>query len=585
MERAVLMIGVALFFDLLKFLFSLLFLFAPLIIGTAAGLLTAAKCADIVDFAWLCHQLGYAVGTVAGVATAAAEIFTGVGAAAIGAVGEVFADMLGFSAALVFFIWYLLAGIKLFGTKRASIRFFITMTGTVANLVPFINLGPWTTASVSAVVWQAVKEDAEEKRKEKIKKARELRTPFSAADSLRSVRQSPRETRMEGLRGLKKKFVSQQEGLATVQARMAEQLQKNPDMTGEEIYEQFVHEGEKFGINETQKAAARGIAERYEKRRDSIRELRNAYGDDRELYKVLFGRYPNGRVQIIPGPASLYVRAFDPSDYARIYRNDGGHGLHETDTEASAKSGGVSLDRSWRVPELAGAITAENASRYGDAASERVRSHEEQHAIKKLFGDKLRNDSTIASAEERARDEILAYATDGTSPAQIVRTLTTPKENGGLYDYLHPQRQWGKENGYSEDVVETVYGIGPDSDHGKKVVAGVDALATLMTNGYSLEEAKALLIHEPLHRWPKVADRIERAPSPKIEGYRQEQRRISRREALAQVGGAALRGAALGTAGVALNTLVGDTETRPPRPTWRNPDYIDVDESPPEGAG
>ena len=597
-----LFIGLAVLFDVLGVVFALFFIFAPLIIGTVAGIATAEYCKAHLDWAWLCTQLGYAVGTASGVATFVVEWFTGVGAAAIATAGHVLSMMVALIAWLTFTFLFLLRGIWFTGSKHAVRRLVFALGAALGEMLPLINMIPLTTISVYHMVKATRAEDAARKR------AQEMQS-FNPETSLRGVRQVPREERAEKLVRYKEQLAVQQEGLAVTQARMAEKLQENPDMSAREIYDEFVREGSAYGITEQQKAMVSDVARTYEERRRSIREIRSQYGDDRELYKALFGKYPNGRVQIIAGPASLYVRAFDPTDYGRIYYRTHDRSLSEEDLGHAMKTGGVTLG---------GAITAENASYHNDETeSENIRRHEEQHAIKRLFGERLRPQrfnvlddrspfgrywkekesfwrgkrsdpshnptlaqpylrqfaQELARAEDRARDEILAYVSGGTGPQDILAILTRPREQGGLYDYLSEHRERVRRDGMRESDIETVYGMGSSSEYYQTVARGIGATQRLMEQGYSLEEMKALLIHEPLTRWDKVVDRLENVPSPKISEHREEERRMSRREALRQVAGVAVRGAALGAVGgTVLGTLTRDTRKPRPEGEWINPD-------------
>jgi hypothetical protein len=83
------------------------------------------------------------------------------GAGAIEAVGEVFADAINFMAWTLFYLWFFLSGTKFMGGKRAVNRFFSAAGGAIAGSIPFLNIGPTITIGVAAIEWHQWKEDQE----------------------------------------------------------------------------------------------------------------------------------------------------------------------------------------------------------------------------------------------------------------------------------------------------------------------------------------------------------------------------------------------------------------------------------------
>ncbi len=158
--------------------------------------------------------------------------------------------------------------------------------------------------------------------------------------------------------------------------------------------------------------------------RRAINYLREEAGDDQRLFRVLFGREPNGKISFIEGPFSLHVRCYDLTDYAWIHSGmyadpnapigaeprpeqlaaadtTGGVALFETrnkeaflETEPLALADDGQLEPtksrllSGALKALEGALTAENASReeQSDTESWRVFRHEERHVRNRLMG-------------------------------------------------------------------------------------------------------------------------------------------------------------------------------------------------------
>lgn len=155
--RAVFMLGVALMFSIVILVFSTFPISAPVLAGTILDVVVTQKTGSSI--------LGSAIGLVAGMSLTAAEYITGVGIAAMSAVGEVVADSLELLAlGLIFPLWYLILGIKQFGGKHALHRLFISMASLIAGLIPLINILPTVLIGVYLVILSVRKEDAENMR-------------------------------------------------------------------------------------------------------------------------------------------------------------------------------------------------------------------------------------------------------------------------------------------------------------------------------------------------------------------------------------------------------------------------------------
>ncbi len=152
--KATLMLGVALIFSIIILIFSTFPISAPIIAGITIKAVVTQKTGSNI--------LGDAAGWISGISITSAEFLTGVGVAAISAVGEFVADSLEFLAlGLIFPLWYMLSGIKLLGDKHAVNRFFISMTSFILGLIPLINILPTVLIGVSLVILSVRKEDAE----------------------------------------------------------------------------------------------------------------------------------------------------------------------------------------------------------------------------------------------------------------------------------------------------------------------------------------------------------------------------------------------------------------------------------------
>lgn len=153
------MLVVALILSLLIFIFAIFPIAAPFILAAATKIEVTQHAGSVI---------GSAAGLLSGLTLGAVELFTGVGAALVAAVGDAVADVIEFFAlALVFPVWYLMSGIKQSGSKHGQKRFFMSMTTFILGMIPLINILPATLVSVSLNIWSVRKEDAEEMKKYK----------------------------------------------------------------------------------------------------------------------------------------------------------------------------------------------------------------------------------------------------------------------------------------------------------------------------------------------------------------------------------------------------------------------------------
>ncbi len=371
---------------------------------------------------------------------------------------------------------------------------------------------------------------------------------------LQNIKDAPKEYRELLVGRFKEKLKKRIEGLAAVQAAAIAVIEKNPDMPKDDLLRLIKELGSRYGMTQGQEETAESLMDLYEFRHAKVKELRRRYPKDRELFKVLFGRDPEGKVEIIEGPVTLYVRCENPDDYARIYNQkflkEGKEDIQPSDRETADKSGGAYINTSL-IPSLEGAIIAEKSGWRGFAVREYINSegtqkHEEQHALWAFFGRKIERfliDGRLGHAktdEEKelalkhllrfnrqdidyqASNEILAYCAEERDFEEIYSSLTKPEVTGGLYEYFDDRERlaterWvydelpGKLGKSSEDFkklldkdIKEVY----VTEYHKLIKEGIKSFEKLKKAGYSTQKAIAVLTHEPLSRWRKTADRL-----------------------------------------------------------------------------
>jgi len=384
---------------------------------------------------------------------------------------------------------------------------------------------------------------------------------FQPELELEAIRRAPAGEKAELMREFREKLSQQKEGLAYVQEQVLAEIRKNPDISADSLKAFAGALGKEYGINDEQTQNAEAVIDAYREKHEGVRKARLQYPDDAKLFNHLFGKDPAGKVEVVEGPMTLYVRCYDQGDYAFIHGYkflNRDRTVTPGDIAVANMSGGVyigdCLDTS-----LYGTIIAENTAQLVRAYpsdektrsenSNRIHTHEEQHAINPLFIEKMqfmrwidraRNAKTeedvaavfrsvfretrIHKAERRAKDEILAYFKDRTPPTEILKLLLVKKSEGGLYDYLHTSETADPSSFVSQylgadekklhkavprimaDVRSQVFG----QEYETLLNKGVAALMRLELDGYTPDRAIALLVHEPLARWEKVVSRLRK---------------------------------------------------------------------------
>lgn len=379
---------------------------------------------------------------------------------------------------------------------------------------------------------------------------------FDVNEGLALIRYADTADRPQQLADFKERHAYQLEGIATIQEELLTKLRRHKDTPLSELEAWLNESGKRYGLTEVQRSLGRSVLTKYAERQEHLTALRTKNPDDTHLYAELFGSLPNGKVEIVDGPGTFYVRCHNEDDYQHLfysrfkYKGE----LTEEQKQYAAKSGGASIATALD-PRVEGSIILENSVYlYGPnnqyrsdgeriRRSESIRIHEEQHALKRFFGEALyrtsmlddlldsdnpEDDARILTryaehrreviAEDRARDEILAYFKDGTNPSAIRAMLL---DKAGLYNYLKDKERdvlvgsvkvvsnidaedLETITTLSQSVITKVFG--PDYER----LIGVACVipAWLEHFGMTPEQVVGILVHEPLGRWEKVAKRL-----------------------------------------------------------------------------
>lgn len=380
---------------------------------------------------------------------------------------------------------------------------------------------------------------------------------FAPEAELENIRRAPREGRRELVREFKEKLAYQMEGIAKVQAKAIEAIRQNPNVSAGKLIDLVHEEGFPFGLTYWQKVVAERLAQEYVQRHSAVRQARDKYPDDRDLYQASFGVSPKGKVEVVEGPITLYFRCTNLDDYAWIYNQrfltseKPGFFARRADRAAASQSGGVAISTSL-LPELQGAVIAENAAGFFNRRSkeskesQRILAHEEQHAINMLLQQDrnttlafteywlAQNDEERRNAlerylrerrreiaDQRAKNEMLAFFKEGRKPKDIRGELTPHNQPHRLYNYLDSEKKnlldWALDNldlGGNELMVEAIKKVF-EVEYRRVLKEATEALGTLEKRGLGKEEIIAILQRTPLDQLPKVAGRLAQPANSK----------------------------------------------------------------------
>ena len=198
----------------------------------------------------------------------------------------------------------------------------------------------------------------------------------------------------------------------------------------------------------------------YEKKHKAVKQAIQDFPDPNVLFERCFEKKPLGKVEIVPGPMTIYFRCFDENDYFTAHEY--GRKSKSMDEKAIKEhTGGTAIWYSG-ITSLQGCLTVENVSVNG-GYSNGVRIHEEKHQFNKLFRpleysqsvddvfnyaleysknpEQLRQrilyswmllQRKVMGIDDQARGEILAYLHEGMTLTDISQII----QNSQVYDYV-----------------------------------------------------------------------------------------------------------------------------------------------------
>ncbi|OGZ42772.1 MAG: hypothetical protein A3J55_03875 [Candidatus Ryanbacteria bacterium RIFCSPHIGHO2_02_FULL_45_17b] len=301
--------------------------------------------------------------------------------------------------------------------------------------------------------------------------------PKTELDRIKSIPDAA--LKREELERFKETLAYQQEGAAGLQLALEHEIRQRPNISEDVIKKMIADFTSEHRLNDQQITLVEYALAEYRKKHTAVASAIEQYPEPSDLFTYVFGKEPLGRVEVIPGPMTLFFSCEDLRDYALIYSQSFVNGMlpREEEIAEADSSGGVSIPLA-RQYELRGTLIASKGLfssnrkdgklrniediKYSSAKS--ILIHEEQHAIHKIFRQYnkegyapleyydfhtppenemvarenlthyLRTRRIIA--EVRAKDELLAFLKTGNPYSDTLATLLKPQSEGGLYDYL-----------------------------------------------------------------------------------------------------------------------------------------------------
>ncbi len=351
---------------------------------------------------------------------------------------------------------------------------------------------------------------------------------FDPEASLKTIKPLPAEEKHQRIEDYRDKLFRQMDGIVLAQDSIRRKIETNPNIHYAELVELWEEETEELGLAPWQHEEAMQVFDKYTDRRNAIKEIREIYPEDDKLFEHIFGEPPKGRIEVETGPITIFFTCENLEDYTSIYFYKNPH-APANGQEIANMSGGVSISAA-PIEWLEGAIIAQNGFK-DPKTSQIIKTHEEQHAYRRLFkpaeltmqipksietaensSERLARLETICRykrqlQEHRMSDEVLAYLKDGSSKYEIINLLAGNHKSIGLYNYfIETTERIRKLYPYpeTEQAIKTVF----EDEYYVMVSNAIDAVDAVRETGLSLRQAIDYFTMLPVSHWKKWAARV-----------------------------------------------------------------------------
>jgi len=267
----------------------------------------------------------------------------------------------------------------------------------------------------------------------------------------------------------KTKLKTFRENLVKAQAAMECLINKDPDGNHQELIREVGQILDDYNLR-SQADAFFGALKNYLNAHMIVKKVVSNYQEDigknwqNALFAKLFGKFPNGKVEVEVLPMALFFKIFDEVDYALAYYQ---HEPNKAELANSNSTLGSIVHRALPIQWFKSNVIIGNNSQGRldmESEEENLKIHEEEHAIHKnlyptsamirqerksdllisykgednnyeSFVTKIKNFSHgyIRRWENNAKSEILAWLKEGESLKEITRMLLDPEYS---YNYI-----------------------------------------------------------------------------------------------------------------------------------------------------
>ena len=375
---------------------------------------------------------------------------------------------------------------------------------------------------------------------------------------------------------LRAKVEFQKNGVRLLRNDLVVFIQQHPEAWIESVYVIYMRYQRVFGFPESYWDSVYQSFREYKQKVNNVNHLR-VRNSLEQIFERAFGFRPTGRIEIHEYDAGIVFSIYHEDDWVRAYNGTADIPVEkfiEYKSRADSVAGFYGASR--QSGEMSGIVIAVNRTRpldqnrVGD-----IITHEYSHLLHSVFTPGVADpDLEYASSEhmgvpellhripimiqnfvfqiERrvrnmAKDEIFAKLRGGTNPEDVLTILKKRNTNNVGYDYITDNKQkyletavkafstygWAVRT-YAKWQFHRLYGTQRMyMDYESTLAIGLGAYQTLLSKGYSREEALIRFEREPLEQWSSVA---RRAPVKNLTVFSEAIPELLRRQSVTDVG-------------------------------------------------
>jgi hypothetical protein len=362
--------------------------------------------------------------------------------------------------------------------------------------------------------------------------------PFDPESEVAKISKLPKEEKKEALERFKEEYADQRVGILRLHNEIQYKIEDNPDISREDLDEMIYERAEELKLAPQQFGKIENVLDNYGSVHSYVKQMREQYPDDDDLFEAAFGVRPVGKIRVKEGPVTLHFVCADLRDYGKALGIDKDYKVYsETKNEAARY--------------IRQGITAENREMWGSLKEMVFKRepdmepysavHEEGHQVAQLFL-KTRAELTFqfdetalkaAETDEEAQailNRVFRNAanvfTQMTREEIIIDLLAQGKKD--FFEKKNVMRMMayyanlvGTQNEVTANTFEDHLDWGPgfrkmleeakessEQKHYETVAAGIKAIKDLLSGGFNEKEAVNLFTPEPIENWFKLAQRI-----------------------------------------------------------------------------